>query len=203
MAADLRLRPRGHWDRQSGDLLLEICGQIELERLGQLMSNFKIFSFHQTWFSFIMHNRRVCHTLNTMDQWKWSYFNAGHYVRYILFNNSIALWYISSSSVEWHQSFCSTGRPFRFHFDIHSSFLARHIPYEFYLIHNQYPSEHATALLCVFCCKLQSQIDKLPRNQIEWIKCDIVDFKGARGGAVGWGTALQPERSRVRIPVVP
>jgi hypothetical protein len=25
---------------------------------------------------------------------------------------------------------------------------------------------------------------------------------GARGGAVGWGTALQPERSRVRLPMV-
>jgi len=60
----------------------------------------------------------------------------------------------------------------------YSSFLTRHVPYEFYLIHNQYPSEHATALLCVLCCKLQSQINKLPSNQIEWINCDIVDFKG-------------------------
>jgi len=30
----------------------------------------------------------------------------------------------------------------------------------------------------------------------------VHDQVGARGGAVGWGSALQVERSRVRIPMV-
>jgi len=32
--------------------------------------------------------------------------------------------------------------------------------------------------------------------------CTVTHFSGTRGGAVGWGTALQARRSRVRFPTV-
>jgi len=35
------------------------------------------------------------------------------------------------------------------------------------------------------------------------IKIDVITSSGARGGAVGWGTALRAGRSRVRFPMVP
>jgi hypothetical protein len=39
-------------------------------------------------------------------------------------------------------------------------------------------------------------------NEFPSIYCSVTSTSGARSGAVGWGTALQARRSRVRFPMV-
>ena len=52
------------------------------------------------------------------------------------------------------------------------------------------------------------QKDELPlpgnlqNNELSWLTSPLFSLHGNRGGAVGWGTALQVRRSRVRFPMV-
>ena len=54
------------------------------------------------------------------------------------------------------------------------------------------------------------QLEAYQVCSVNWLKSHLVhneirlttEYKGARGGAVGWGTAIQARRSRVRFPIV-
>ena len=59
-----------------------------------------------------------------------------------------------------------------------------------HLQHNNY-----RVLLCSWLCASQVYINKCP------MRCNNIVYFGARGSALGWGTALQAGRSRVRFPM--